>query len=305
MASDLQIVVTDPRPGQIDDAHQYLEQLESLWSRFIGTSDITRLNDRAGEPVEVAAETLTLLATMVEACEVTGGRFDPGILPLLVVNGYAVSRVDPQRTTVLPATTGWRPGSILEVALDADRSCATLPAGLAVDPGGIGKGLAADLTVARLLARGARGALVSIGGDLAMTGEAPSLDGWTIAVEQADPHDGVLCRLAVSAGGVATSSTRSRRWTLDGTSRHHAIDAVTGRQSTTDLAAVTVIADTGWAAEAHATAALLTGIDGVIDYLAVRGLSGLAIGLSGEIVSTQDIASLQPVSQLVSRLASR
>lgn len=293
MASDVHIVVTDPEPGEIEDAQRFLERLEMLWSRFIRTSDITRLNACAGAPVEVAAETLTLIAAMVEACELTGGRYDPGILPTLISNGYATSRIDPSRTTMISDSTRWQPGSILGVAFDADRSCVALPAGCALDPGGIGKGLAADLSVARLLARGARGALVSIGGDLAMAGDAPQPDGWMLGVERADPADGLLCTLAVNGGGVATSSTISRRWELDGILRHHLIDPATGRQSTTDLAAVTVIADTGWAAEAYATAALLAGSDHVVDYLACRGLSGLAIVADGAVLVTDDIRALK------------
>jgi thiamine biosynthesis lipoprotein len=240
----------------------------------------------------VAPETLTLLASMIEAWELTGGRYDPGILPLLIANGYATSRIDPGRITALSAKAQWIPGSVLDVTLDLQRSTATLPVGLALDAGGIGKGLAADLSVARLLAGGAAGALVSIGGDLAMAGIAPQPNGWVIGIEHADPTDGVLCTLALNGGGVATSSTVSRRWHLNGTSRHHAIDTATNRQSTTDLAAVTVIAGTGWAAEAHATAALLAGSADVIDYLTMRGLSGLAITTTGAVVATADLRAL-------------
>ena len=89
-----------------------------------------------------------------------------------------------------------------------------------------------------------------------MAGRPVTDDGWLVTVEQPDPADGVLCTLAISGGGVATSSTRSRRWVLDGVERHHQIDPRTGRPSTTDLAAVTVIARAGWLAEVHATAAL-------------------------------------------------
>ena len=58
---------------------------------------------------------------------------------------------------------------------------------------------------------------------------------------------------------MATSSTRSRRWIHDGAIRHHVIDPASGAMSDTDLAAVTVIARSGWLAEAHATAAILAG----------------------------------------------
>ena len=82
---------------------------------------------------------------------------------------------------------------------------------------------------------------------------------WRVDIERADPTGTPLCHATIDHGGVATSSTRSRRWTHDGKVHHHAIDPATGEQSATDLAAVTVFAATGWQAEAFATAALLAG----------------------------------------------
>ena len=289
MASELRVVAIDPRPGQIDEARCFLGQLEQRWSRFLPTSDISRLNARAGERVEVADETLVLLATMIEAWEVTGGRHDAGVLPRLIANGYGSSVVDPRRTTELAATARFRPGAIRDVLVDRRNSEAALPVGLALDPGGIGKGLAADLTVARLLSGGARGALVSIGGDLCMAGDAPDEAGWIIGVEAPDGGDGELCTVAISGGGVATSSTRTRTWELAGATRHHVIDPASGDQSTTDLVAATVVADTGWAAEAHATGALVAGRDHVLAYLADRGLEGVAVAAGGEVLHTTGI----------------
>ena len=138
----------------------------------------------------------------------------------------------------------------------------TRPAGVALDPGGIGKGLAADLVVAQLLAAGRGGALVDVGGDLACAGTAPLPGGWPVTVEHPDDvRRRPRARSRSSAGGVATSSTRSRRWVHDGAVRHHVIDPASGAMSDTDLAAVTVIARSGWLAEAHATAAILAGRD--------------------------------------------
>jgi thiamine biosynthesis lipoprotein len=67
------------------------------------------------------------------------------------------------------------------------------------------------------------------------------------------------------------------------------IDPASATQSTTDLAAVTVIARTGWLAEAHATAALLSGSHGVLDYLDRHDLTGLAIPLTGSPLRTSDL----------------
>ena len=141
--------------------------------------------------------------------------------------------------TVLPVGRH-RIGTTDEVTIDRRRSTVTVPPGVALDPGGIGKGLAADLAVASLIEGGAAGALVSIGGDLAAAGVAPEPEGWRVDIERPDPGDAPLCRTTIDHGGVATSSTRSRRWVHEGRPQHHAIDPATGAPSETDLASVTV-----------------------------------------------------------------
>ena len=240
----------------------------------------------------VAPETITLVETMKEAWDLTQGRYDPTILPILVANGYATSKVDATMTTVL-SPGPHRTGAVDQIIVDPRRSTVTVPTGIALDPGGIGKGLAADMAVALLLDGGADGALVSIGGDLAAAGTAPEPEGWRIDIERADPGESPLCRATIDHGGVATSSTRSRRWDHEGRARHHAIDPATGAQSDTDLATATVFATSGWRAEAFATGALLAGSDAVIAYLDSHELSGLAITDDGGILRTEDLADLE------------
>ncbi|HET6953085.1 MAG TPA: FAD:protein FMN transferase, partial [Acidimicrobiales bacterium] len=127
------------------------------------------------------------------------------------------------------------------------------------DPGGIGKGLAADLVTAELMAAGAAGALVNLGGDLRVRGEPPAGDVWSVAV--AHPLDPArdLLHLGLTDGAVASSSRLRRRWTQDGRDRHHLIDPRTGGPAGSPLLAVTVVALDGWWAEAAAKSVFVAG----------------------------------------------
>ncbi len=305
MGSRLHLITVVDAPsapaGSLDRAMERtvrsLEHLERCWSRFIASSDISRLNALGadGGTIAVDPSTLTLLAAMIDGHQTTAGRFDPTVVRAVIAEGYTASRLDPTMVCSVasgPALTA----SLFDLALDHDAGTVSVPPGLALDPGGIGKGLAADLAVARLLGEGLDGAMVEIGGDLAMAGTSPDPQGWLVEVEHPDPDAGVLCTLAVSGGGIATSSVRSRRWTVDGVERHHQIDPRTDRCSTTDLTAVTVVAPTGWLAEVHATAALAAGSDGVIAHLDGHGLSGLAVALTSSgtlVLTTDDLADVR------------
>lgn len=300
MASELQLVAitNDDHEGSDfwSETLELLDRLESAWSRFLPDSDVTRLNHGCGRPVDVDSSTVTLVDAMARAWRLTDHRFDPTTLRALTYAGYSASIADPRLVTILPSgdvrfedAAGGQPTvDDIEVTGHAIR----LPAGMTIDAGGIGKGLAADLVVAHALESGADGAMASIGGDVAMGGRPPD-GGWTIRVECPVPDDGLVGTIAVSAGGVATSSTRSRRWCHEGAEQHHVIDPWTGTPSTTDLWSVTVVARSGWLAEAHATAALLAGSDHVVDYLDSNGLSGVAVADDGRVLTTEDLSRLE------------
>ena len=285
MASAAQVTAIDAAPGAMDHAERRLRQLESSWSRFIDTSDISRINQLPGRWVPVAEDTIRLVDTMQRAHHATGGRFDPTCLYQLLSIGYSSSIDDPDRYT-LAVDAPTNGASVHDVETDRSAGAVRAPLGVALDPGGIGKGLAADIVVTELLAAGTGGVLVSIGGDIAAAGEPPTDDGWIIDVGHPVQTDDTVTTLAVSDGGIATSSTRSRRWDFGGSEHHHLIDPTSGRESLTDLASVTVVANAGWLAEAHATSALLCGSEHVIDHLDARRLAGVAVTAHGRVTAT-------------------
>lgn len=312
MASELQLVAItadgSASTGWSDSAVELLDHLEACWSRFLPDSDVSRLNLSCGEPMEVDPTTRTLLDAMIDAWHTTEQRFDPTTLPALMAAGYRSSIDDPQRVTILlsgavqldgpdattPADATLTDPTLDDVEIDRAANSVRLPAGLAIDAGGIGKGLAADLTVAHMLRAGLDGAMVSIGGDISMGGRPPD-GGWTVLIEHPGHRhdvDHLVGTIAVGGGGVATSSTTARRWQHQGNERHHVIDPWTGSPSTTDLSSVTVVARSGWLAEAHATAAILSGSEHVIDYLDRHELSGLAVAADGRVLATEDLSEL-------------
>lgn len=291
MASRTEVILVGARAGAGAQAERRLRQLEARWSRFLESSELTRLNQAQGSWVSVSDDTIRLVETMKLGSLATGGGYDPTRLHRLLELGYTGSIDDASLTTIAVGRRN-EISDIHDVEIDHRRHRVRIPSGLALDPGGIGKGLAADFVVVELLEAGTAGALVSVGGDIAAAGAAPIPDGWLVDIEDpVDPPD-VITTLAVRAGGVATSSTRSRRWTQAGMPRHHVLDPVTDDMSTTDLAAMTVVARAGWLAEVHATAAILRGAAGALEHLDAHGLSGLAIERNGTVHGSPDLALL-------------
>ena len=270
MGTDAHVLVVGPRAAALADrAADRISDLEARWSRFLPTSEISRLNRRAGHPVALSDDSFRLVETAAAARRLTRGRFDPTLGAELAALGYdrpldqVLARPAPGPTPPPPAplraTATARAANRFgpePVTVDPAAGTATLAPGRSFDPGGIGKGLAADLVVDELLAGGGWGALVNLGGDLRVAGVPPSGPTWVVAIDH--PHLGPLTTVELTAGGLATSTTLRRRWPGPDGDVHHLLDPTTGRPHRTGADHVTVIAGTGWWAEAAATALIGT-----------------------------------------------
>ena len=260
MGSQVELVVIDGPASAPEVARGLVDRLERAWSRFLATSEISRLNRAGGRWVPISSATAALLALMRDGHAASDGLFDPSILAAVDAAGYDRSMDWPAPGDVLPRLDGQpRPPAVPGLAsLRIEAGRARLGAGIGVDPGACGKGLAADLVAEAVVQAGAAGVLVSVGGDVAVRGAAPDDRGWGVRVT--GPQDGDVALLAVTGGGVATSASWRRRWRrADGTVAHHVIDPRTGRPATSAVVQATVLAGSAAWAEVMATTVLVGG----------------------------------------------
>jgi len=257
MGGEAHVLVVGGGTDLLDAAVERVADLEARWTRFRKDSEISLLNTMPGMPVIVSEETFELVDKAVFAWKHTRGRFDPTVLGSLAAIGYDRSFDNITDEGAVRPLTG-APGCH-GIVLDRRKPAITLPYGVTIDPGGIGKGLGADIVVRELLAAGADGAMVNLGGDIRVAGRSPEGEGWTILVE--DPFDASqeLVRVHIADGAVATSSRLERRWVRDGTEYHHLIDPETGRPFGGDVVAVTVVAGSAWWAEVMTKAVFAAG----------------------------------------------
>lgn len=241
-------IVSDVEQSICGAVHR-LEDLEGRWSRFIPTSEVSVLNDAGGQWIEVSEATRLLLSRADDATRRTGGVVDCLMLNDLNALGYDRSKEllsQPTKEFVEIGSADVRsdPGRI-----EFESGSVRIPHGSAFDPGGLGKGLAADLLMEDILASGATWVLVSLGGDLRFGGSELASRGWESRIE--DPFDPgrTWTTIPVHGGALATSSTLSRRWSHKGRTMHHLLDPKTGLPVAGSRRAATVRADEAWWAD--------------------------------------------------------
>ena len=264
-----------------------VRDLEERWSRFLPGSEISRLNANGGGELRVSADTRLLVRRAVEGWSVTEGRFDPTLLASLISIGYSKTFEAVQRDAPVAVGTPMPAHGCGAIVVDDHRSTIRLPRGVGFDPGGIGKGLAADLVVEELLAAGANGACVEIGGDVRMAGDGPEGRGWMVRIEDPRPGNDAIAEVWLQEGAVASSSLLRRQWVAAGRSFHHLLDPTTGLPVRADVAGASVVASRGWLAEVLATAAC---VDGVGAAIAAVGASGVVVPRHGRPRHVGDLA---------------
>ncbi len=245
-----------------------VEACEEVLSRFRPASDLSRLNDASGAWLRVDRRLLDVLRVALRVREETHGMYDPAILPALVAAGY--DRSFELLNGRLPATPAdWRSGAAVELDLASSR--VRVEPGAALDLGGIGKGFAAAsaLWAMREAWLELPGALVDLGGDIAVWGRTPEGGPWGLAVADPRTAGSTLATIEINEGAVATSG-RDRRRFGPGRQLHHLIDPATGAPAETGPLAVTVAGIDAGEVEAYATALAVTPVADAAALLSAR-----------------------------------
>lgn len=280
MGSSAHLIVLASRPRDLlRMARSRLRRLERRWSRFRADSEISRLNAAGGRAIAVSPDTLVLIARAVRGWRASAGLFDPTVHEAMLAHGYdrdfaLVRSPAPARAPIRSPRAAPGCGGI---DIDLAASTVRLPTGVTVDPGGLGKGLAADFVSGELRRAGAAGVLVNVGGDIRVRGAAPAPEGWPVAVGHPWWSGVELFRAAVGRGAVVTSSTLRRRWVSAAGEVHHVLDPRTGRPARGRIVAATVFAGSAWRAEVLTKGVLVAG-----DITAVQELGAEVVAVTAD-----------------------
>jgi thiamine biosynthesis lipoprotein len=280
------LVVVD-RPDALAEAdailHREVEAIDRACSRFRGDSDLGCLNRADGEEVAVGSLLIEAIGVALRAAAMTDGDVDPTVGRAMGELGYdrdfsLVGGPRPGVRVRISPVPGWR-----TVRVDRARSTVTIPRGVEIDLGATAKALAADRAADTIHETTGASVLVSLGGDIALGGEAPG-EGWPVRVT--DDHrqiDGEGETVSLRWGGLATSSTTVRRWGPAAEPRHHILDPRRSAPAAEVWRTVSVAAGTCVDANTASTAAIIRG-DGALEWLADAGLAARLVAPDGEVV---------------------
>ena len=276
LGCDVRLVVTAPEA--LGPARAMLEAdlvaLDRAASRFRPDSEVSRLAVAGGRPTPISPVLADAVAVALAGAGISDGDLDPTMGADLAALGYdrTFAELAPPDAAPEPGDTGAAavPGlhvhatpSWRDVHLDAPAGTLTVPAGVVLDLGATAKARCADLSAERIAGQLGCGVLVSLGGDIAVAGPGPQ-GGWIVRVQEATgdpaaPPSGAWTTVALTSGGLATSSTAARRWRRGGSVLHHILDPRTHAPADSSWTTVSVAAGSATLANIASTTSIIRG----------------------------------------------
>jgi thiamine biosynthesis lipoprotein len=235
-------------------ARDEAQRIDRKFSRYREGSAVATIHAARGKPYRVDAETARLLDYGATLWKLSEGRFDltSGVLRQAWNFDEGPVAAHPERIPELLERIGWQRVTWQSPML-------TLPAGMEIDLGGIGKEYAVDLVADWAATQSDVPVLVNFGGDLRCTGRRPKGGAWRVGIESIEQAGEAAKRIELKAGALATSGDAKRHVEIDGVRYGHIFDARTGWPARGTPRSITVAAATCSQAGSYSTLAMLQG----------------------------------------------
>ena len=228
-------------------------RIEQKFSRYRDDNILYQIHHAEGEEVEVDDE-LSLLLNFAQQCyQLSDGLFDisSGVLRRIWTFDCSDNVPTHKQSKALLKDIGWR-------KITWQSPFITVPRGMEIDLGGLGKEYAVD-RAGKLAAEATdQPVLINFGGDLFATRPPHSRDAWHVGIETIGGSNKTGL-IKIKSGGVATSGDEKRYLERDGKRYSHVLNPKTGRSITNAPKSVTVASPTCIEAGFLSTLAMLHG----------------------------------------------
>ena len=157
--------------------------------------------------------------------------------------------------------------------------------GQKIDLGAIAKGHAADEVRRILSARGAKNALINLGGTVVTIGEAQA-----VGIQNPFEKTGTaFATVSVRNKAVVSSGLYEQGFTQDGRTYHHIIDPKTGFPSDSELAGITLVGKNAELSDALSTAAFMLSVSEATELLRRFSTEAVFITKDGSVYITEGL----------------
>ncbi len=243
-----------------------LREIDSSMSTYLPVSIISRIN-KNDSSVLVDDLFKEVFLKAMEVSDITGGKFDVTVGPLVNGWGFGVHKtgpIDSARVDSLRSLVSYK-----MVSLHGSKLVKQKP-GMALDFNAIAQGYSVDIIANYLELQGIQNYLVELGGELKAKGKKS--DGpWKVGIDMPSETEtqGRPLKAVITLNDKALSTSGNyRKFYIDNGQKYaHTIDPLTGFPAKQNLLSATVIAHDCITADAYATAFMVMGLHKAKEFL--------------------------------------
>lgn len=256
--SVIALTIYDSKDQEIlNECKSICHKYDAMFSATNPDSEISKINQAGGNPVEVSSETATVIKKGLYYGKLSNGAFDITVgkvsslwnftaenpsIPDAAAIADAVEHVDYKKVLVSGNT----------VTMQDPEA--------AIDLGAIAKGYIADQLKEYLEKEGVRHANINLGGNVQTIGGKPDGSAFNIGIQEPFSETGIpITSVKIKDQSIVTSGTYQRYFEKDGTIYHHILDPKTGYPCQNGLSSVTIITDSSLTADALSTTCFVLG----------------------------------------------
>lgn len=286
----------DNAVNALDNATEIITELESLFAVNSEESDVWKINNSDGKPVQVSDYTAEIIASAIEYGDITG-TLDITIYPVLREWGFTTQDYkipDDEKLAELLRNVDYS-----NIQLNGNNI--SVPENYMIDLGAVAKGYTGDKVIAELRENGVESAIISLGGNVQSLGLKPDGSQWNVSVTNPFMHDTSMCIISIDEKAVITSGNYERYFTgEDGRNYWHIIDKSDGCPADNGLVSVTIIGNSGIMCDALSTALFIAGTEKAQEYWRKNGgFDMILVTDDGRIICTDGIRdSLKNMSDM-------
>ncbi len=236
-----------------------ISRVDKIYSKNDEAAELYSVNRSIADGVTVSRELFDVLESSKEIFSLSGKKAAVTSGALTELWGFDTDNFNVPSDSEIKAAVALCDDSTL--SLDRNNLTVKAAQGQILNLGAVGKGAACDKAVDILLSHEEiDGAVVSVGGSLALYGSPSGKDNFTVGIRNpfGDVND-TFATLSLSSCFVSTSGSYEKTFEKDGVTYHHLLNLTTGEPADNGLCSVTVVAHSGLESDALSTVCFIVG----------------------------------------------
>ena len=247
----------------LEEALKQLELYDRLFSPEGEDSDISRINNRREDSLQIDPETAELFESVGSVYESAEGDFEIGIGALTDLWDIK-ERTEPPKASEIDEARKQVSYEGFQIEHREDGSCWFISSlkDLKVDVGAFAKGYIADRLKDILMDSGVSSAIINLGGNVLCFGRDRDGDSFKVGVRYPEHlSDEIAFMVEADDISVVTAGTYERYFEYEGIRYHHILNPATGYPADSGLCSVTVAGESSALCDALCTTLLIKGRD--------------------------------------------